>query len=88
MLLEHMRLALVYPDEAVRASVCYIFCAMYSYPPVVEKLSMYFSERLCKLIISIMEAAQTKELQINTLGKFEIYNVLCDILAPQNSFVY
>ncbi|XP_055519205.1 meiosis inhibitor protein 1-like [Leucoraja erinacea] len=68
MLLEHMRLALVYPDEAVRASVCYIFCAMYSYPPVVEKLSMYFSERLCKLIISIMEAAQTKELQINTLG--------------------
>ncbi|XP_059809172.1 meiosis inhibitor protein 1-like [Hypanus sabinus] len=68
MLLKHMEMALVYPDEAVRASVCYIFCAMYSYPPIVEKLSLYFSERLCKLIISVMEAAQTKELQINSLG--------------------
>ncbi|XP_072889409.1 meiosis inhibitor protein 1 [Hemitrygon akajei] len=68
MLLKHIEMALVYPDEAVRASVCYIFCAMYSYPPIVEKLSLYFSERLCKLIISVMEAAQTKELQINSLG--------------------
>ncbi|XP_067830355.1 meiosis inhibitor protein 1-like [Heptranchias perlo] len=68
MLLEHMRVALVYPDEAVKASVCYIFCILYSNPPAAEKLSMHFSERLCNLFVSIMEAAQTKELQVNSLG--------------------
>uniref|UniRef100_UPI00398F0E6E meiosis inhibitor protein 1 isoform X2 n=1 Tax=Pristiophorus japonicus TaxID=55135 RepID=UPI00398F0E6E len=68
MLLEQMRVALVYPDEAVKASVCYIFCTLYSYPPAAEKLSTHFNERLCKLFVSIMEAAQTKELQVNSIG--------------------
>ncbi|XP_038639378.1 meiosis inhibitor protein 1 isoform X6 [Scyliorhinus canicula] len=68
MLLEPMRVGLVYPDEAVKASVCYIFCTLYSYPSVAEKLSMHFDERLCKLLVSIMEAAQSKELQVNSLG--------------------
>ncbi|XP_069765836.1 meiosis inhibitor protein 1 isoform X3 [Narcine bancroftii] len=68
MLLDHIRVALEYPDEAVRASVCYIFCAMYSNPPTVEKLSMQFTERLCKLVLSTVETAQTKELQINSLA--------------------
>ncbi|XP_041033574.1 meiosis inhibitor protein 1-like [Carcharodon carcharias] len=68
MLLEHMREGLIYPDEAVKASVCYIFCILYSYPTAAEKLFMHFNERLCKLFISVMEAAQTKELQINSLG--------------------
>ncbi|XP_042200864.1 meiosis inhibitor protein 1 [Callorhinchus milii] len=67
-ILEHMQAGLVYPDEAVKASVCYIFCLLYNCPLVAEKLHTYISEKLCQLLLSVMESAETKELQINSLG--------------------
>ncbi|XP_019302577.2 meiosis inhibitor protein 1 isoform X2 [Panthera pardus] len=67
-LMEHLLRGLVYPNEGVRASVCYLYGKLYSSPVAAEVLSGHFREKLCPLFLSTLDGAQTKELQINCLG--------------------
>ncbi|XP_048659027.1 meiosis inhibitor protein 1 isoform X4 [Marmota marmota marmota] len=67
-LMEHLLRGLVYPNEGVQASVCYLYGKLYSSPMAAEMLSGHFREKLCPLFLSTLEGAQTKELQINCLG--------------------
>uniref|UniRef100_A0ABI7ZD44 Meiotic double-stranded break formation protein 1 n=1 Tax=Felis catus TaxID=9685 RepID=A0ABI7ZD44_FELCA len=67
-LMEHLLRGLVYPNEGVRASVCYLYGKLYSSPVAAEMLSGHFREKLCPLFLSTLDGAQTKELQINCLG--------------------
>ncbi|KAF4023011.1 hypothetical protein G4228_014761 [Cervus hanglu yarkandensis] len=67
-LMEHLLRGLVYPNEGVQASVCYLYGKLYSSPVAAEMLLGHFREKLCPLFLSTMDGAQTKELQINCLG--------------------
>ncbi|XP_046285527.1 meiosis inhibitor protein 1 isoform X4 [Marmota monax] len=67
-LMKHLLRGLVYPNEGVQASVCYLYGKLYSSPMAAEMLSGHFREKLCPLFLSTLEGAQTKELQINCLG--------------------
>ncbi|XP_069346723.1 meiosis inhibitor protein 1 [Eulemur rufifrons] len=67
-LTEHLLRGLVYPNEGVQASVCYLYGKLYSSPKAAEILSGHFREKLCPLFLSTLDGAQTKELQINCLG--------------------
>uniref|UniRef100_H0X5X1 Meiotic double-stranded break formation protein 1 n=2 Tax=Otolemur garnettii TaxID=30611 RepID=H0X5X1_OTOGA len=67
-LMEHLLRGLVYPSEGVQASVCYLYGKLYSSPMAAEILSGHFREKLCPLFLSILDGAQTKELQFNCLG--------------------
>nr|XP_020838400.1 meiosis inhibitor protein 1 isoform X3 [Phascolarctos cinereus] len=67
-LVEHQLRGLMYPDEAVKAAVCYLYGKLYSSPTVAEKLSGHFREKLCPLFLTTLDSAQTKELQINCMG--------------------
>nr|KAF6496362.1 meiotic double-stranded break formation protein 1 [Rousettus aegyptiacus] len=67
-LMEHLLRGLVYPNEGIQASVCYLYGKLYSSPMAAEMLSGHFREKLCPLFLSILNVAQTKELQINCLG--------------------
>ncbi|XP_012880229.1 PREDICTED: meiosis inhibitor protein 1 [Dipodomys ordii] len=67
-LMEHLSKGLVYPNEAVQSSICYLYGKLYSSPVAAKMLSGHFREKLCPLFFSILESAQAKELQINCLG--------------------
>lgn len=67
--MEHLLRGLVYSNEGVQASVCYLYGKLYSSPMAAEMLSGHFREKLCPLFLSTLDGAQTKELQINCLGK-------------------
>ncbi|XP_073070040.1 meiosis inhibitor protein 1 [Manis javanica] len=67
-LMEHLLRGLVYPNEGVQASVCYLYGKLYSSPMAAEMLSGHFREKLCPLFLSILDGAQTRELKINCLG--------------------
>ncbi|XP_074077184.1 meiosis inhibitor protein 1 [Macrotis lagotis] len=67
-LVEHQLRGLMYPNEAVKAAVCYLYGKLYSSPTVAEKLSAHFREKLCPLFLTTLDKAQTKELQTNCLG--------------------
>ncbi|XP_072829707.1 meiosis inhibitor protein 1 isoform X4 [Vicugna pacos] len=67
-LMGHLLRGLVYPNEGVQASVCYLYGKLYSSPVAAEMLLGHFREKLCPLFLSTMDGAQTKELQINCLG--------------------
>ncbi|XP_075408739.1 meiosis inhibitor protein 1 [Tenrec ecaudatus] len=67
-LMEHLLRGLLYPNEGVQASACYIYGKLYAAPVAAEKLSGHFREKLCPFILSTLDSAQTKELQINCLG--------------------
>ncbi|XP_077025125.1 meiosis inhibitor protein 1 isoform X2 [Tamandua tetradactyla] len=67
-LMEHLLRGLVYPNEGVQASVCYVYGKLFSSPVAAEELSGHFREKLCSLFLSTLDSAQTKELQINCLG--------------------
>ncbi|XP_037369356.1 meiosis inhibitor protein 1 [Talpa occidentalis] len=67
-LMEHLLRGLVYPNEGVQASACYLYGKLYSSPVAAEMLSGHFREKLCSLFLSTLDGAQTKELQINCLG--------------------
>ncbi|XP_006174760.1 meiosis inhibitor protein 1 [Camelus ferus] len=67
-LMGHLLRGLVYPNEGVQASVCYLYGKLYSSPVAAEMLWGHFREKLCPLFLSTMDGAQTKELQINCLG--------------------
>lgn len=66
--MEHLLRGLVYPNEGVQASVCYLYGKLYSSPMAAEMLSGHFREKLCPLFLSILDGAQTRELKINCLG--------------------
>ncbi|XP_020023752.2 meiosis inhibitor protein 1 [Castor canadensis] len=67
-LMEHLLRGLVYPNESVQASICYLYGKLYSSPMAAKMLSGHFREKLCPVFLSTMDSAQTKELQINCLG--------------------
>ncbi|OPJ68992.1 meiosis inhibitor protein 1 isoform A [Patagioenas fasciata monilis] len=67
-LVEHMLMGLTYPNESIKAAVCYLYGKLYSSPVGTERLSAHFEERLCGLFLKALGRAQTKELQINCLG--------------------
>ncbi|XP_028645839.1 meiosis inhibitor protein 1 [Grammomys surdaster] len=67
-LMEHLLRGLVYPNEGVQASICYLYGKLYSSPTAAEMLSGHFREKLCALFLSTLDNAQSKDLQINCLG--------------------
>ncbi|XP_036616179.1 meiosis inhibitor protein 1 [Trichosurus vulpecula] len=67
-LVEQQLRGLMYPNEALKAAVCYLYGKLYSSPTVAEKLSGHFREKLCPLFLTTLDNAQSKELQINCIG--------------------
>ncbi|KAM9170395.1 meiosis inhibitor protein 1 [Pangshura tecta] len=67
-LMEHLLAGLMYPNEGVKAAVCYLYGKLYSSPTSSERLSVHFTERLCDLFLATLGNAQTKELQVNCMG--------------------
>lgn len=68
-LVDHLLMGLTYPNEAIKAAVCYLYGKLYSSPVGTERLSGHFEERLCGVFLNTLGCAQTKELQVNCLGK-------------------
>lgn len=68
-LMEHLLAGLMYPNEGVKAAVCYLYGKLYSSTINSERLSVHFTERLCDLFLDTLGNAQTKELQLNCIGK-------------------
>ncbi|XP_032543215.1 meiosis inhibitor protein 1 isoform X1 [Chiroxiphia lanceolata] len=67
-LVDHLLMGLMYPNEGIKAAVCYLYGKLYSSPVGTERLSAHFEERLCSLFLNTLGCAQTKELQVNCLG--------------------
>ncbi|KFV50773.1 Meiosis inhibitor protein 1, partial [Gavia stellata] len=67
-LVDHLLMGLMYPNEGIKAAVCYLYGKMYSSPTGIEGLSAHFEEKLCGLFLNTLGCAQTKELQVNCLG--------------------
>ncbi|XP_071588360.1 meiosis inhibitor protein 1 [Heliangelus exortis] len=67
-LVDHLLMGLTYPNEGIKAAVCYLYGKLYSSPVGTERLSTHFEERLCGLFLNTLGSAQTKELQVNCLG--------------------
>ncbi|XP_064010920.1 meiosis inhibitor protein 1 [Pogoniulus pusillus] len=67
-LVDHLLMGLMYPNEALKAAVCYLYGKLYSSSVGTERLSAHFEERLCGLFLNTLGCAQTKELQVNCLG--------------------
>ncbi|XP_030333913.1 meiosis inhibitor protein 1 isoform X2 [Strigops habroptila] len=67
-LVDHLLMGLAYPNEGIKAAVCYLYGKLYSCAVGTERLSAHFEERLCGLFLNTLGRAQTKELQINCLG--------------------
>ncbi|XP_052645721.1 meiosis inhibitor protein 1-like [Harpia harpyja] len=67
-LVDHLLMGLAYPNEGIKAAVCYLYGKLYSSPVGTERLSAHFEERLCGLFLNTLGHAQTKELQVNCLG--------------------
>ncbi|KAM8930682.1 LOW QUALITY PROTEIN: meiosis inhibitor protein 1 [Pelodytes ibericus] len=67
-LVEYMPQGLMYPNEAMKAAICYLYGKLYSSPTAAETLSVHFADKLCGLFLATLESAQTKELQINCMG--------------------
>ncbi|NXI92325.1 MEII1 protein, partial [Psophia crepitans] len=67
-LVDHLLMGLTYPNEGLKAAVCYLYGKLYSSAVGTERLSAHFEERLCGLFLNTLGRAQTKELQVNCLG--------------------
>uniref|UniRef100_A0A8D2MK29 Meiotic double-stranded break formation protein 1 n=1 Tax=Zonotrichia albicollis TaxID=44394 RepID=A0A8D2MK29_ZONAL len=67
-LVDHLLMGLTYPNESIKAAVCYLYGKLYSSPAGTERLSGHFEERLCVVFLNTLGSAQTKELQVNCLG--------------------
>ncbi|MBN3315089.1 MEII1 protein, partial [Atractosteus spatula] len=67
-LLEKLCAGLLFPDEAVKASVCYLYGRLWSCGAAVERLPAALRDRLCRLLLSALSHAQSRELHINCLG--------------------
>ncbi|XP_061871181.1 meiosis inhibitor protein 1 [Colius striatus] len=67
-LVDHLLMGMQYPNEGIKAAVCYLYGKLYSSPVGIERLSVHFEERLCGIFLNTLGRAQTKELQVNCLG--------------------
>nr|DBA18279.1 TPA: hypothetical protein GDO54_016548 [Pyxicephalus adspersus] len=67
-LVEELPHGLMYPNEELKAAVCYLYGKLYSSQPATKQLSVHFTDKLCRLLLATLENAQTKELQINCMG--------------------
>ncbi|XP_044311111.1 meiosis inhibitor protein 1 [Varanus komodoensis] len=67
-MMEHLVAGLIYPNESIKAAVCYLYGKLYSAPSTAEWLSVHFAEKLCDLFLTTLKNAQTKELQLNCMG--------------------
>ncbi|XP_028672660.2 meiosis inhibitor protein 1-like [Erpetoichthys calabaricus] len=67
-LIEQLNSALLFPDENLKTAVCYIYAHLYSSPVAAEKQSVICQEQLCGLLLSTLDNAQTRELQVNCIG--------------------
>ncbi|CAI5785923.1 inhibitor 1 [Podarcis lilfordi] len=67
-MMEHLAAGLMYPNESIKAAVCYLYGKLYSVPSAAERLFVHFTERLCGLFLTTLKNSQTKELQVNCMG--------------------
>ncbi|XP_061495279.1 meiosis inhibitor protein 1-like isoform X2 [Rhineura floridana] len=67
-MMEHLAIGLMYPNESIKAAICYLYGKLYSVPSAAERLFVHFTERLCSLFLTTLKNAQTKELQVNSMG--------------------
>ncbi|XP_071983762.1 meiosis inhibitor protein 1 isoform X2 [Engystomops pustulosus] len=67
-IVEQLPQGLMYPNEVLKASVCYLYGKLYSSSAAALKLTDHFTNTLCELFLATLENAQTKELQINCMG--------------------
>ncbi|NWZ69655.1 MEII1 protein, partial [Acrocephalus arundinaceus] len=80
-IVDHLLMGLMYPNEGIKAAVCYLYGKLYSSPVGTEQLSGHFEEKLCDVFLNTLGCAQTKELQVNCLG-------LLKELLKSDHFVY
>lgn len=73
-ILEHLATCLIYPNESIKAAVCYLYGKLYSAPNAAERLCVHFTDRLCSLFLTTLKNAQTKELQLNCMGNMPVQN--------------
>ncbi|XP_077133549.1 meiosis inhibitor protein 1 isoform X2 [Ranitomeya variabilis] len=67
-LVEQLPQGLMYPNEGLKAAVCYLYGKLYSSTAATLKLADHFINKLCELFLATLENAQTKELKINCMG--------------------
>ncbi|XP_048357496.1 meiosis inhibitor protein 1 [Sphaerodactylus townsendi] len=67
-MLEYLATALMYPNERIKAAVCYLYGKLYCLPNAAERLCAHFTEKLCSLFLTTLKNSQTKELQLNCMG--------------------
>ncbi|XP_056384079.1 meiosis inhibitor protein 1-like [Hyla sarda] len=67
-LVEQLPQGLMYPNEGLKAAVCYLYGKLFSSSAAALKLADHFMNKLCELFLATLENAQTKELQINCMG--------------------
>lgn len=59
----------MYPNERIKAAVCYLYGKLYTVPSAAEQLSIHFTDKLNSLVLTTLKNAQTMELQLNSVGK-------------------
>ncbi|KAJ6659022.1 hypothetical protein lerEdw1_019659 [Lerista edwardsae] len=84
-MMEHLATGLMYPNESIKAAVCYLYGKLYSVPSVAERLSVHFTERLGCLLLTTLKNAQTKELQLNCMGIEPVLRSLKEIFHLNNA---
>ncbi|XP_058047648.1 meiosis inhibitor protein 1 [Ahaetulla prasina] len=67
-LIEHLTAGLMYPNERIKAAVCYLYGKLYAVPSAAEQLTIHFKDKLNSLILTTLKDAQTMELQLNSVG--------------------
>ncbi|KAJ8254328.1 hypothetical protein COCON_G00209400 [Conger conger] len=67
-LLEQLCVALQFPDEALKSSVCYIFIGVWGYEGAGQTLPPALRDRLCALLLQTLSSATTPHLTVNCLG--------------------
>ncbi|XP_035255218.1 meiosis inhibitor protein 1-like isoform X3 [Anguilla anguilla] len=67
-LLEQLCAAFLFPDEALKSSVCYIFRGVWGCEGAGQSLPPALRDRLCALLLQTLSSASTPHLTVNCLG--------------------
>ncbi|XP_036407892.1 meiosis inhibitor protein 1 [Megalops cyprinoides] len=67
-LLEQLSAGLLFPDEALKSSVCYIFRGVWGCAVTAQSVPPPLRDRLCALLLQTLSQACSPQLTINCLG--------------------
>ncbi|KAL4658035.1 meiosis inhibitor protein 1 [Arapaima gigas] len=90
-LLEHLSMALLFPDEQLKSSVFYVFRKVWGCARAAQVIPFPLRDRLCALLLHSMHHACSPQLTINCLGFLkellkmsEVVSVLMNCPADQD----